>query len=125
MQPPGPDREARREQTRAIAAQAFLEGMVRFDQGGAKVLQLSAEMAVRSHEDAIGARAQHRLGFQVADPLQLAAVHAWEEFLSAFYAVLNRYAAVFSLIADQETARALDGVRMKVWLRRIAERFPD
>jgi hypothetical protein len=118
------DRKVRREQIRAMAAQAFLEAMVRFDQAGVKVMSLSGQVAARSPSAAVAASAQHDLGLRVNDPLQLAALHAWEEFLSAFYAALNRYAALFALIGD-ESIQHLRGIRMKQWLSRLSQLFPE
>src|SRR5437016_4492336 len=100
MDPTRRDREMRRTLSRDTASQAMREAMVRFDQAGARVMQLSRDMAARPREDAVVARATHGLGFDVVDPLQLSVVHAWEDFLSAFYAALNRYAAFFSLTVD-------------------------
>jgi hypothetical protein len=118
------DRQVRRAQTQAMAAQAFLEAMVRLDQAGLKVMALSRQIAARSRSAAAFASAEHDLGFRINDPLQLAVVHAWEDFLSAFYAVLNRYAAVFALIAA-DVSKDLRGVRMKVWLSRLSNLFPE
>jgi hypothetical protein len=107
-----------------MATQAFLEAMVRFDHAGVKVITLSGQVAARTLSGAVAASAEHDLGFRVNDPLQLAVVHAWEDFLSAFYAVLNRYAAAFAVIGDA-SIQQLHGVRMKVWLGRLSQLFPE
>ena len=88
-------------------------------------MALSSQIAARSRSGAVAASAEHDLGFRVNDPLQLAIVHAWEDFLSAFYAVLNRYAAVFAVIAADVSIQELRGLRMKRWLSRLSQLFPE
>jgi hypothetical protein len=122
------NRDERRQENLEYAGTAFREAMIRFDGAGVKILAASRAIEQRPQPPLPAELGEDTVVYQVGpvdEAMHLELAHAWEEYFAAFYSALNKYAAFLRLLVDHRTRQALDAHRMKAWLRRLAELFPD